>query len=123
MALLHHALVPHEEVADDVRGEEEAVDGAAVLGAERLRRGGRLGGERAGEGEVDGPHPRGEGGLAHAGRVEERGGEGEQQESLHRDGSAVRGPEKKVQAKLSSILFRNGYRIVNGFAFTFLKSI
>ena len=38
-ALAHDA---DEEVVDNVRGEEEAVDGAAVLGAERQRRHRRL---------------------------------------------------------------------------------
>ena len=68
----------HQQVVDDVAGEEEAVDRPAVLVSEGLGGNCRLGGVRPGEGEVDGPHGRREGDLAaEGGGGEDRDEEGE----------------------------------------------
>ena len=55
---------PHQQVVDDVAGEEEPVDSSPVLVAEGLGGDGRLGGVGAGEGEVDGPYEGREGNLS-----------------------------------------------------------
>ena len=53
----------YQQVVDDVAGEEEAVDGAAKLVAERLCGDGGLGGVGAGERPVDRPDPNGKANL------------------------------------------------------------
>ena len=59
----------HQEVVDDVAGEEEGVDESSVLVAECLRGDGRLGGVGSWEGQVYGPHPESEHNL-HISRLE-----------------------------------------------------
>ena len=59
----------HQEVVDDVAGEEEGVDEPAVLVAECLRGDGRLGGVCSWEGQVYGPDPESEHNL-HISRLE-----------------------------------------------------